>query len=375
MPNPDAIVSSTIRLEPSLDQPAAELLRAEGGLFVSLEGDRRVQLDPEDDRSAGFAEILDGLSQLKLPVYVEVDPDRSVITRLLIPLVSHVSEVRQGQEALEVELEQSHARHSLPRSNPDFEAFEGQLREAQAKDAPVVLTVDDAQEIIDVRAYTPRPEEGPTPPFPRTEPGKPNLTWSAWRKLVITIWEWPWWPWWWFGCVSSTRAQQIFDAMNATSCSPLAVPPPCIPFLYPDDGCWGRAHEMRRLMVNMGLSVKKVWIQGSLTANTKNNPNCHVNWGWHVAPTICVRGPGWFQSQRTVIDPSLFTTPVTKQQWKSVQGDANATLTDTPGSYFRLWGETDETYAKTNQVLVTYRLQLKNRSLGPNGPPPYAHCP
>jgi hypothetical protein len=61
--------------------------------------------------------------------------------------------------------------------------------------------------------------------------------------------------------------------MSATSCNPTAVAPPCIPFLFPDNGCWGRAHEMRRLMTNMGIYPRKVWIHGSLHTLTRNNPN------------------------------------------------------------------------------------------------------
>ena len=163
--------------------------------------------------------------------------------------------------------------------------------------------------------------------------------------------------------------------MSATSCDPLTVPPPCIPFLFPDDGCWGRAHEMCRLMINMGVTPKKLWIQGDLYVPTRNNPICHVGWGWHVAPTMCVRGPGWFSAQDMVIDPSLFTTPVSKATWKAAQGDPNASLTDTDGSIFWLWTSgTDPTYAQTNQVLATYRLQLQSRSIQ-QGPPPYANCP
>jgi hypothetical protein len=173
--------------------------------------------------------------------------------------------------------------------------------------------------------------------------------------------------------VSAAKAQEVFDAMKATSCDPLAVPPPCIPFLYPDDGCWGRAHEMCRLMIALGLKPNKVWIQGRLHTPTKNNPNCAVEWGWHVAPTLCVRGPGLFAHQDLVIDPSLFTTPVTKAVWKGVQGDPNATLTDSDASDY-LWGQTDPTYTLTNQVLANYRLQLQLRSQQV-GPPPYANCP
>ena len=176
------------------------------------------------------------------------------------------------------------------------------------------------------------------------------------------------------------RAQQIFDAMAATTCNPLTVPPPCIPFMYPDDGCWGRAHEMCRLMVGMGVWPEKVWIEAVgplLKANTRNHPQCFVYWFWHVAPTICVRrfGFAFFWSQRMVVDPSLFTTPVTKATWKGAQQNPNATLTDTPWTYFREWGETDPTNSKTEGVLATYRLQLQLRSQSSVGPPPYANCP
>jgi len=193
----------------------------------------------------------------------------------------------------------------------------------------------------------------------------------------IWRWRWRWWLWRWFRCVSATKAQQVFDAMNATSCNPLTVPAPCIPFLYPDDGCWARAHEMCRLVINMALKPKKVWIQGNLYVSTKNNPNCGVWWGWHVAPTLCVRGPGFFQTQDMVIDPSLFTTPVSKATWKGVQGDPKATLTDSDASIYYLWGSiTDPSYAQTNQKLALYRLQLQNRAIDPQiGPPPYANCP
>jgi hypothetical protein len=161
--------------------------------------------------------------------------------------------------------------------------------------------------------------------------------------------------------------------MKATSCNPLTVPVPCIPFLYPDNGCWARAHEMCRLMIAMNLSPKKVWIQGGLQVNTRNNPSCVVNWWWHVAPTLCVRGPSFFQRREMVIDPSLFTTPVTKATWKSVQGDPSATLTSSSASIFLMGNVTDPTYTQTNTDLARYRLQLYCRSLN-MGPPPYANC-
>jgi hypothetical protein len=380
MPNPNAILSTTIRLEPPLDRAPAEMLRAEGGLSVALEGGRRVRLDPANERSAGFARVLDGLSKQRLPVYLEVDPSSNAITRILVPLIARVIGVGQAREGkVDVELDASHARHVLRLDSADALDLERRLREALKGGGAIILVEDDAHNIIDIRGFTPGPEV-PLPPFPpipipklRLPPRYPwPLNWIWW------IWCWIKWPWWWFCCLGMTKAQQVFDAMAATTCNPLTVPPPCIPFLYPDDGCWARAHEMCRLMIAMGPSPRKVWIDHSLGhslhVNTKNNPQCFVEWGWHVAPTLCVRGPKWFQFQRMVIDPSLFTTPVSQATWKGVQGDPGATLTDTDASVFWHGGGTDPNYVNSNAILAQYRLALQTRSIQV-GPPPYAYCP
>ena len=169
MPNPNAVVSTVVRFEPSLDRPPDEMLRAEPGLAVELADGRRVRLDPADPRSAGLAQVLDGLSKQRLPVYLEVDPATSAITRLLIPHVTRIVSIRPIDEGvLGVEIEQSHGRHVLRRGSPDFEELEGQLRGALQSGAPVILTEDDAHEIIDIRGYTPAPD-GPPPPFPEPE--------------------------------------------------------------------------------------------------------------------------------------------------------------------------------------------------------------
>jgi len=372
MPNPNAIVSRVVRIEPPLDRAGTD----ERAFSIELENNRAVRLDPADGASNGRARVLDGLRQLHKPVYLEIDPATSFITQLLIPYVTRVQGIRHlDTGVLSVEIEQSHAQHLLRESTPDAAELEKLLRESLRTRMPITVAETDAHEIIDVRPFAPGPEG--LPPFPRSE-FPPHVPWSwDWIKYKLwRVWCWRCWPWWWFRCISMTRAQQVFDSMSATSCAPLTVPPPCIPFMYPDDGCWGRASEMCRLMINMGLGPKKVWIQGWLHASTKNNPNCFVNWGWHVAPTLCVRGPMFWQVQDMVIDPSLFTTPVPKATWKGVQGDPNATLTPTAASIFMLFGMiTDPAYVQTNTVLATYRLNLLNRSLLPGGPPPYANCP
>lgn len=368
MPNSNAIVSSVIRFDPPLEKSPTELLRAERGLHVELDDGRRIRLVSSDPRSVGFIQILDGLSKLRQPVYLELDQTSSTITRLLIPHLTRIAGLHQvSDKGLDVELEASAGLHMLRRGQADYEVLERQLREAVKHRGLIILTEDDEHRIIDVRNFEPGPDGIPPlcPPFEKFPPLK---------NLLGDIWLWKWWPWRWFGCISMAKAQQVFDAMKATSCNPLTVPPPCIPFLYPDDGCWARAHEMCRLMINMGLSPKKVWIRGYLHVSTKNNPSCSVWWGWHVAPTLCVRGPSFFQTQSMVIDPSLFTTPVSKVTWKGVQGDPTATLTDSDATQYWPNGGTDPAYVDTNIRLAFYRLQLQSRALQ-FGPPPYANCP
>lgn len=327
--------------------------------------DGTARFDPADKRTERYIALLEDLRSRKMPVYIETDPVSGFVARVHLPKLVRVENIRESPSGeISVTFEQSHARHAVKR-DAESEELLRVLREA-GKDRWLAVTVSDRQEILDVRPYD--------PPFdlPRLEP-PPRLAW----------WFWCWWPWNWFRrycCVSRRRAQELFDLCAATTCNPLTVPPPCIPFMYPDDGCWGRAHEMRRLMLDAGTSSEKVWIDGWLHTPTKNNPNCFVNWGWHVAPTICVRRWWWWPfsfSTEMVIDPSLFTTPVTKATWKSVQGDPNATLTDTAGWVFSRWNgyQPDPGYVQTNQVLANYRTQLQLRSLGPAGPPPYANCP
>ena len=82
--------------------------------------------------------------------------------------------------------------------------------------------------------------------------------------------------------VAPQRARQLFDLVNSRLCCPASAPAPCIPFLYPDDGCWARAHEMCRLMIAAGAQPEKVWIYGTpppflpLKVSSQNKPNCLV---------------------------------------------------------------------------------------------------
>src|SRR5689334_19617556 len=177
--------------------------------------------------------------------------------------------------------------------------------------------------------------------------------------------------------VTPQRAQQLFTLVSARLCCPASPSAPCIPFLYPDDGCWGRAHEMCRLMIADGADPEKVWIYGNLRVSSPNKPNCLVTWNWHVAPTLQVSTPSGVQTW--VIDPSLFTGPVPRATWAGIQGDPAAVLEPSTASIFYrgrggAGAVTDPAYTQTNVVLARYRDFLRLRSAEPAGPPPYVNC-
>src|SRR2546428_196256 len=108
MAKANAIISTVLEIEPSLEHAAAHRAR-DVPVSATLADGTRVQLDPGDEKSPGRAQVLDGLRRHRLPAYFEVDPETSTVTTLLIPHVTRVTELSpRGDEGIEVQLERSH---------------------------------------------------------------------------------------------------------------------------------------------------------------------------------------------------------------------------------------------------------------------------
>jgi len=159
------------------------------------------------------------------------------------------------------------------------------------------------------------------------------------------------------GALSEAQANQLFRDLASQ---------PQIPFDYPDDCCYSRAHEMSRIMNERGIPNRKVWNYGntypsgaSLRATTPNHPSGQVNWRYHVAPVVQVRGNDGV-TRDMVMDPSLFDRPVTVDEWAARQQDpaARREITD-PKYYFRGPGNSpaveDPAYSDTNATLARHR--------------------
>jgi hypothetical protein len=360
MPNPNALVDGISALG-SLTEATAVPAAARESQYrtVAFLGGRSALLDLAQPRSIVWSEVMEDLRRTNQPVYVEIDPETNLITELLQPIIYRVGEITAIESGVTVELIISHAAHYLRSSNADYRELLATLEKARDERTYVFVTETlDTHEIVDVReAPAPFVEADAAPQDIRLEMAPP--------ASVVTM----------------QRARELFALVNGRVCCSGNPTAPCIPFTYPDDGCWGRAHEMCRLMIGQGVQPEKIWIYAScslcLITPTTNNPACQVRWNWHVAPTLRVNVNGNIQPY--VIDPSLFNEPVTTATWKSVQGNPSASLEPSDADvFYRSKGagiaETDPTYSKTNNVLNTYRNQLKLRSASSSGPPPYEAC-
>lgn len=314
-----------------------------------FEGEWRAHLDMSYPRAEVWARMIDYLQKNNRPVYVEIDPETQNITRLHIPQAARVLEIQPGgDEVVYVYFHTSEARHYLRRNHPDFQQMLDSLQAAKDADSEILVTAANIDfEIIDVRPMPPdfgndEPPGEPPPPIP-----DPPVTWD--------------------------RAVELFDLMKAESCTPCSSTSPCIPYRYPYDGCWIRAHLMCYLMMDMGETPEKVWIGfGGLVAASSNVPECEVHWGWHVAPTLMViqdSGP----DVKMVIDPSLCTEPVTLDDWKALQGNPAAMLTPSSWDGYAYLASGTRSQADADNDMEAYRLAL-DELCSDFGPSPYS-CP
>lgn len=86
-------------------------------------------------------------------------------------------------------------------------------------------------------------------------------------------------------------------------------------FNYKADGCYARAHQMRRVLENNGYACGKLFIYASSSPLAVTvSSSCCQTWSYHVAPLVRFYDAAGVAQVR-IFDPSLFSTPVTKDQW------------------------------------------------------------
>ena len=108
--------------------------------------------------------------------------------------------------------------------------------------------------------------------------------------------------------ISLEYAQELFDYVHSQK---------EIPFRFPDDGCYARAHAMAILLEREGIISLKAFIEGDLLVETYNHPLGYVRWWFHTAPVVLVEDGGRFIEM--VLDPSIFDKPVPVEEWFFIQ--------------------------------------------------------
>lgn len=176
---------------------------------------------------------------------------------------------------------------------------------------------------------------------------------------------------------SYAKAKEIFDYCAQQSCHlpGSTVETPCIPFQYVRDGCYARAHKMRKIITEKyGYCCEKVFSfaidnDDDLAVQANKWGGCCVTWWYHVAPLIRVKIKilSFSFTLAMVIDPGMFDKPVMLSTWLAAQENAacspNARVsmyTIQPGSaywpanQFGTAFATDPAYTSTNQWLINY---------------------
>lgn len=156
----------------------------------------------------------------------------------------------------------------------------------------------------------------------------------------------------------------IFNYMRDQGCATgLAEIDYCIPFQYVVDGCYARAHKMRQILDNeFGYDCEKVFSYEDPSAFLAvNTGECCVYWWYHVAPLVTVWNVQKQKTEKYVMDPSMFDTWVTIDEWTGAQEDPTCSdaadfgyFDITPGNIYSPGGGTDPYYYYTNWTLSYY---------------------
>ncbi len=125
---------------------------------------------------------------------------------------------------------------------------------------------------------------------------------------------------------NTTVLNNIFSTVRSQCCRlpGVLIYGPYIPFQFVADGCYARAHKSRQLIEDYyGYTSYKVFNYACDHTNTLSvsatlwGNNCCVKWWYHVASYVRVQVG--FSIVNYVIDPSMFTGPVTVATWVAAQ--------------------------------------------------------
>lgn len=345
--------TSSDKLLRSADQQ--KILQQGKLLSIELEGEKPVYLDGSQAVATAWLAILDYLNTANRPVYIESETDTQVITELAVPeaaLVWHISDNDNDSDRLAVAFHTASAQHYLRRNHPQFDLFLQRLQQAKTSGNRVLVTASMLDfDILDVREMPAifhksfDSNESETPLFSNELPD--------------------------LAPVSMQRAIELFAILQTESCVPCHASGTCVPFKYPSNGCWIRAHLMSFALRENGAEPGKIWIDGKLQTHSMNVPNCLVSWAWHVASVLLVIQPDG-QKLPMVLDPSMSSEPILPETWKAMMRDHDSRLRYSDWTqYGHYGGEASKEVAESD--MKPFQLYL-NQMCAQYGPSPYSQC-
>jgi hypothetical protein len=278
-----------------------------------------------------------------------VDGEITDLTPVFQSFVRKTEDAEDG--ALLVYLEDSARAFVLRQTAPGFLQLRDYLRSPQARLRPVMVDAGDDRVIREIVVDGVEDVEGRGPTIETCE---------VERSLLTKVWP--------------NEADDLFVIAQGLTCPLPTASPECVPFLFPDDGCWVRAHAMsNRIRRERKVETGKAWIYGDLRVGTPNHPDCVVSWDFHVAPVVRV-GDG--SDDLLVIDPSVMGRAVPIAEWKATLGDAKACVQVTDASVYKQSKPCKGVTERCGQLernLKFYQACLLARAKGLPSPPPY-HC-
>ncbi|UUC44621.1 protein-glutamine glutaminase [Flavobacterium cerinum] len=183
--------------------------------------------------------------------------------------------------------------------------------------------------------------------------------------------------------VGNEALDQLFAKIKSESCSEdLTVTDTCITFRYPVDGCYARAHKMRKIIESNNYYCEKQFVYGHLRAKDEVK-DCCVEWGYHVAVQIRYQDSTGGLIKKLIIDPSLFKdAPISAEMWRAACTASScgtsyiSSFSTVPGNvYYRNEAGDyylfDEQYKNTNCVLETFKNLV---GCYPSPAPDVSHC-
>lgn len=144
--------------------------------------------------------------------------------------------------------------------------------------------------------------------------------------------------------VTLAEATRLFNEMAQLTFWTASDQQAPVPYHYPPDGCFARAHLMAQRLTELGIASEKVFAistAGGLRVSSRfaadmpsgQQATPTVLWWYHVAPIIHVRNAAGVVTEM-VIDPSMAGGPITIRQWTDMMGPQTFTrmrASDIPG--------------------------------------------